>query len=67
MLQGTNLHPIIQQLFRNPETGQVDRNAVVQFLRNLETGVAPEQRQYWLYLEGQIVDERTFSQNTTTL
>ncbi len=58
MLQGTNLHPIIQQLFRNPNTGQVDRNAVVQFLRNLETGVAPEQRQYWLYLEDQIVDER---------
>jgi peptidyl-prolyl cis-trans isomerase D len=61
MLQGTNLHPIVQQLFRNPETGQVDRNAVVQFLRNLETGVAPEQRQYWLYLEDQIVNERTQS------
>ncbi|MGC9352284.1 MAG: SurA N-terminal domain-containing protein [Mariniphaga sp.] len=58
MLQGTNLHPIVQQLFRNPNTGQVDRGAVVQFLRNLETGVAPEQRQYWLYLEDQIVDER---------
>lgn len=61
MLQGTNLHPIIQQLFRNPNTGQVDRGAVVQFLRNLETGVAPEQRQYWLYLENQIVDERVQS------
>lgn len=58
MLQGTNLHPIVQQLFRNPNTGQVDRGAVVQFLKNLETGVAPEQRQYWLYLEDQIVDER---------
>ncbi len=58
MLQGTNLHPIIQQLFRNPNTGQVDRSAVVQFLRNLETDVPPEQRQYWLYLEDQIVDER---------
>lgn len=58
MLQGTNLHPIIQQLFRNQNTGQVDRGAVVQFLRNLETGVAPEQRQYWLYIEDQIVDER---------
>ncbi len=58
MLQGTNLHPIIQQLFRNPNTGQVDRNAVVQFLRNLDTGVAPEQRQYWLFIENQIVDER---------
>ncbi len=58
MMQGTNLHPIIQQLFRNPNTGQVDRGAVVQFLRNLETDVAPEQRQYWLYIEDQIVDER---------
>ncbi len=61
MLQGTNLHPIIQQLFRNPNTGQVDRGAVVQFLRNLETGVAPEQRQYWLHIEDQIVDERIHS------
>ena len=58
MLQGTNLHPIVQQLFRNPNTGQVDRGAVVEFLRNLETGVAPEQRQYWLYIENQIAEDR---------
>jgi peptidyl-prolyl cis-trans isomerase D len=61
MLQGANLHPIIQQLFRNPNTGQVDRSAVVNFLKNLETTVAPEQKAYWLYLEKQIVDERTQS------
>ncbi len=65
MLQGTNLHPIVQQLFRNPNTGQVDRGAVVQFLKNLETGVAPEQRQYWYYLEDQIVDERIQSKYNT--
>lgn len=58
MLQGANLHPIIQQLFRNPNTGQVDRGAVVNFLKNLDTNVAPEQRSYWLYLEKQIVNER---------
>ena len=58
MIQGANLHPIIQQLFVNPETGQVDRGAVVRFLKSLETGVAPEQRDYWLYLEKQIVEER---------
>lgn len=58
MIQGTNLHPIIQQLFRNPNTGQVDRGAVIRFLKSLETGVAPEQRDYWLYLEKQIVEER---------
>ncbi|HKI87767.1 MAG TPA: peptidylprolyl isomerase [Draconibacterium sp.] len=59
MLQGTNLHPIIQQMFRNPNTGQVDRTAVVRFLKNLDSGnVNAETRQYWLYLEKQIVDDR---------
>ncbi|MCF6333714.1 MAG: SurA N-terminal domain-containing protein [Draconibacterium sp.] len=58
MIQGANLHPIIQQLFRNPNTGQVDRGAIVRFLKNLDTGVAPEQRNYWLYLEKQITEER---------
>ena len=58
MLQGSNLHPIVQQLFANPNTGQVDRNAIVNFLKNLDTGVDPEQRQYWLYLEQQIVQDR---------
>lgn len=59
MLQGTNLHPVVQQLFRNPNTGQVDRGAVVRFLKNLESGgVDQEQRDYWLYLERQIVQDR---------
>jgi peptidyl-prolyl cis-trans isomerase D len=64
MLQGTNLHPIVQQLFRNPNTGQVDRGAVVNFLKQLDTNVAPEQKAYWLYLENQIVSERTQSKYT---
>jgi len=67
MLQGTNLHPIIQQLFRNPETGQVDRGAVVRFLKNLETGVPPEQRAYWLYLEKEIVKSRIESKYTNMI
>jgi peptidyl-prolyl cis-trans isomerase D len=58
MIQGSNLHPIIQQLFRNPNTGQVDRGAVVNFLKQLDTGVAPEQKAYWLYIENQIVNEK---------
>lgn len=60
MLQGSNPHQIVRQIFSNPETGQFDRNAVVRFLKNLETGaVAPEQRAYWLNIEQQIVEERT--------
>ncbi len=61
MLQGSNIHPIVQQIFRNPETGQFDRASVVRFLKALETGVSPDQRAYWLNLEEQIVDERTQS------
>jgi peptidyl-prolyl cis-trans isomerase D len=58
MLQGTNPHPIVQQIFTNPETGQFDRSAVVNFLKNLETGVTEQQKSYWLYLEKQIVSDR---------
>ena len=65
MLQGTNLHPIIQQMFRNPNTGQVDRSAIVRFLKNIDNGsVNPETRQYWLFLEKQIVDDRKQSKYT---
>nr|WP_319511457.1 peptidylprolyl isomerase [uncultured Draconibacterium sp.] len=60
MLQGSNPHQIVRQIFSNPETGQFDRNAVVRFLKNLETGaVAADQRAYWLNIEQQIVEERT--------
>ncbi len=58
MLQGNNIHPIVQQIFTNPNTGEFERSAVVNFIRNLEFGVSPEQRNYWLYLERQILNER---------
>jgi len=58
MLQGNNIHPIVQQIFTNPNTGEFERTAVVNFIRNLESGVSPEQRNYWLYLERQILNER---------
>ncbi len=64
MLQGSNPHQIVQQIFRNPETGQFDRASVVRFLKSLETGVRPEDRAQWLNIEQQIVDERTQSKYT---
>ena len=61
LVQGNNLHPIIRQLFANPNTGQVNRAAIVSFLKNLETNVSPEQRSYWYYLEKQISDDRVLT------
>ncbi|MDX8338248.1 peptidylprolyl isomerase [Draconibacterium sp. IB214405] len=60
MLQGSNPHQIVRQIFSNPETGQFDRAAVVRFLKGMEQGaVAADQRVYWLNIEQQIVEERT--------
>ncbi len=59
MIQGSNVHPVIQQLFTNPNTGQLDRSAVMNFLKAINSGQASaEQQAYWLYIENQIKEER---------
>lgn len=64
MVQGKNLHPIIQQLFRNPNTGQVDRSAILRFLKSLETNATDQQKAYWLYIEQEIRNEQTLTKYT---
>ncbi len=61
MIQGSNLHPIIQQIFTDQNTGMVNRSSIINFLKNLETGVSQEEHDYWLFLENQIVEDRTLS------
>lgn len=57
LVQGNNPHPIIQQLFRNQQTGQVDKSAIIQFLKSLDIAT-PEQKAYWLYIENQIKQDK---------
>jgi len=58
LVQGSNPHPIIQQLFRDPKTGGVDKSTIIQFLKSLETNATPEQKSYWLYIENQIKQDK---------
>jgi len=58
LVQGNNPHPIIQQLFKNQKTGQVDKSAIIQFLKSLETNATPAQKSYWLYIENQIKQDK---------
>ncbi|HET6555795.1 MAG TPA: SurA N-terminal domain-containing protein [Prolixibacteraceae bacterium] len=58
LVQGSNPHPIVQQLFQNPQTGQVDKSTIINFLKNLETNATPQQKAYWLYIENQIRQDR---------
>jgi peptidyl-prolyl cis-trans isomerase D len=58
LVQGNNPDPIIQQLFKDQKTGQVNKSAIIQFLKSLETNVTPERKTYWLYIENQIKENK---------
>lgn len=53
ILSAEHPHPIMQQLFTNPETGAFDRETVLKFLQNLDA-VQPAQKAYWLQVESEI-------------
>src|SRR6056297_318057 len=57
---GTNLSPIIQQRFSNPQTGQVDRQTLNEFRQAISNNqLQPQQIQYWQYQEQEIMQNRT--------
>lgn len=66
MVIGNEVHPVVRQIFTNPQTGEFNTDDVVRFLSNLEQGVGPEQRAYWLEIEREIQEERV-SQKYSTL
>ena len=57
LIQGNNPHPIIQQLFANPQTGTVDKAAIIKYLKTLDSQ-SPERKAYWLFVEKQIKQDR---------
>lgn len=59
LVQGTEPHPFIQQLFTDPQTGQLNRAGLMQFLKTLDND--PAQRAYWLFLENEILQDREYT------
>ncbi len=58
MAWGNNVHPIIRQVFVNPNTGQFDKQMVINVVKNLNKD--PKLKQIWLYIEDYIVNERKY-------
>jgi peptidyl-prolyl cis-trans isomerase D len=67
MINGANIHPMIQQLpiFKNPQTGQFDHNMMINFLQTIQSddlsAYAPEAQEqitklkaYWLFWENSL-------------
>lgn len=56
---GSRLSPIIQRNFRDPNTGQIDRQNLEQIKANLGTGeLQPQLEEYWKFQGGEIKKER---------
>jgi len=61
MVQGRNPHPIIRQLFADPQTGILNRSFLLQFIRTMDEDPTGAQKTIWMHLENQIIDDKTFS------
>jgi len=61
MVQGRNIHPMVQQLFGNPQTGEVNKAAIIQFLKNMDADPTGRQKTIWLYVENEIKVDRIFT------
>lgn len=67
MVQGENIHPIISNLFTDPETGQVNTVAVIRFLKSYDQDPTGQQKAYWLFVEDRMIKERQFSKYTNLI
>ena len=53
---GDNPHPIVRQLFTDPQTGAFNKSFLVNFLKATETD--DNTKRYWLFFEDQIINDR---------
>ena len=51
-------HPIIRQMFSNPETGEFNRFFMMNYFNSLDREEYAQERQRWLFIENEIVEER---------
>jgi len=56
MVLGDNKHPIVMQLFSDPQTGMFNESYLVNFLKSTETD--PTANSYWLFFEDEIISDR---------
>lgn len=67
LVQGENPHAIIQSLFRDQKTGMINRPALIQFLKFQQTNTSGPEHNYWLFIENQIQEERSFAKYNNLL
>ena len=67
MVQGENVAPLIQQLFANPQTGQVDKSQILNFLKSFDMEGGQERKAYWMFIENELKRSRKNEKYNTAL
>ena len=57
MVQGNNISPELKQSFVNPETGEFDRNMLINYLQNIQN-MPPQQQAMWYAYESSLRPSR---------
>ncbi len=51
-------HPIVRQMFSNPETGEFNRYIMMNYFNSLDREEYAQEKERWIFIENEIVDER---------
>lgn len=57
-MQQSQPHPIIMQMFSNPETGEFNRALMLQYFAALDNPQMAQEKKRWLFIENEIVNAR---------
>ena len=58
MVQGSDPHEYVRQLFTDQQTGAFDKTTLLRFLKNMDADETGKQRKFWLNLERDITNQR---------
>ena len=58
MVMGSHIDPIVKQTIVNPNTGQFDKNYLIQVLKNMDND--PTIKQIWMYIEREVKENRIY-------
>jgi peptidyl-prolyl cis-trans isomerase D len=64
MVQGNNLHPIIVQIFGDPQTRQVNKSNIIKFLKYIQENPNSPQKESWMNVEKQMLSSKKLSKYT---
>ena len=67
MIQGENPHPIIQQVFSDPQTGVLNKSFMFDFIQRTLQEETSERKTFWLYIENEIYRQRRLAKFNTLI